>query len=110
MKYCLASLLLAATAAGAAEPATPANSDGARLFESRCALCHRGTGPGVFMLDRRLGSESSILEQRNDLVAAYVSNIVRVGIGSMPRFSRGEISDDELALIAAYLAKADKQN
>lgn len=86
----------------AAEPAGD-NKEGARLFEQRCGLCHRGTGPGVFMLERRLGAERSILESRKDVAAAYVKTIVRQGIGSMPRFSRGEITDKELALIADYL-------
>lgn len=82
------------------------NVSGRQLFENRCGLCHRGSGPGVFMLERRLGAEQSILEQRTNLAPAYIRTVVRWGVGSMPRFSRGEITDAELEAIAAYLGSA----
>ena len=82
---------------------TGAGSPGAELYESRCAACHRGNGPGVFMLERRVGQEQAILEERDNLTAAYLSAVVRNGIGSMPRFSRGELTDDELQTLNAYL-------
>ena len=82
---------------------TPATS-GQALFESRCALCHRGSGPGVFMLERRLGKEQSILEERDNLSPEYLQAVVRNGIGSMPRFSRGELTDAELQQLIGWLA------
>ena len=91
-------------------PATPsapqgaaATSSGQALFESRCALCHRGSGPGVFMLERRVGKEQSILEERSNLTAEYLKVVVRNGIGSMPRFSRGELTDAELQELIGHL-------
>lgn len=78
-------------------------AEGAALFESRCALCHRGSGPGVFMLERRVGKELAILEERDNLTTAYLQAVVRNGIGSMPRFSRGELTDAELTALARYL-------
>jgi mono/diheme cytochrome c family protein len=95
-----ATLACASTAALAAEP-----SPGAQLFDNRCALCHRGSGPGVFMLERRVGKEQSILEERSNLTPEYLKVVVRNGIGSMPRFSRGEITDAELDEIIAHLVK-----
>lgn len=76
---------------------------GKELFENRCALCHRGSGPGVFMLERRLGADFSILEERAGLNAEFLSTVVRMGIGSMPRFTRGELSDAELEQLSRYL-------
>ena len=78
---------------------------GNALFEHRCALCHRDNGPGTFMLERRLGEKQSILESRENLTGAYISQVVRLGVGSMPRFSRGEITDQELEEISSYLLK-----
>ena len=82
---------------------TGASSPGAELYERRCAACHRGNGPGVFMLERRVGLEQAILEDRDNLTVAYLAAVVRNGIGSMPRFSRGELTDDELQTLSAYL-------
>jgi mono/diheme cytochrome c family protein len=110
-------LLLALSAAGSAglgasalaqAPAATAGaavsgSDGAALFESRCALCHRGSGPGVFMLERRVGKELAILEERDNLTRPFLQAVVRNGIGSMPRFTRAEVTDAELAALADYL-------
>lgn len=97
--------MAAPTHAAEAPPASNASPGGA-LFSQRCGLCHRGSGPGVFMLERRLGSEKSIIETRSDLTADLVRAVVRQGIGSMPRFSRGEVTDAELAEIAAYLTRS----
>ena len=85
------------------ETAFAENEEGMALFEHRCSLCHRQGGTGTFMLDRRLGAAESLLEQRNNLTEAYVNTVVRWGVGSMPRFSRGEITDQELEKIVAYL-------
>lgn len=82
--------------------------DGYSLFSDRCALCHREAGPGTFMLERRLGTELSILENRDNLTQEYIKTIVRWGIGSMPRFTRGEVSDAELDLIMDYLINEKK--
>ena len=105
----MASLLLAGAALQAQPEANTgadnprAGSAGAALYESRCAACHRGTGPGVFMLERRVGEQQAILEDRDNLTAAYLAAVVRNGIGSMPRFSRGELTDAELQTLSAYL-------
>jgi mono/diheme cytochrome c family protein len=106
-------LLLASTGLQAQTPEptreaaaqAPQTGSGQALFESRCALCHRGSGPGVFMLERRLGQQQSVLEERSGLAADYVRAVVRNGIGSMPRFSRGELTDDELQQVIGYLER-----
>ncbi len=83
---------------------------GSELFDHRCGLCHREGGPGTFMLERRLGEGLAILEERGALSEAYIRQVVRWGVGSMPRFSRGEISDPELALISDYLTQPVDQD
>lgn len=95
-----------ATAPAASPAADTVTADSGRaLFESRCALCHRGSGPGVFMLERRVGKEQAILEERSNLTAEYLRAVVRNGIGSMPRFSRGELTDAELEQLSRYLVE-----
>lgn len=91
-----------------AAPVYAQERSGQALFDHRCGLCHRGSGPGVFMLERRLGEAKSILEERDNLTEAYVNLVVRNGIGSMPRFSRGEITDPELGRIVSYLLESRK--
>ena len=79
-----------------------ASSDG-QLYSKYCALCHIEGGTGTFMLERRLGEDPAILEQRDNLSKEYIETVVRWGVGSMPRFSRAEITDEELADIIQHL-------
>ena len=97
-------LLVAGLAAGAASAAGA--PDGKALYASRCGMCHQTIGMAVGILSRRPADASKgLLEQREDLSAAFVTAAVRAGINNMPRISRAEVSDPELAQIAAYLAK-----
>lgn len=98
---------LAAATGVAAEPASPARSfDGKALFEEKCTMCHRAGGMGTVLLSRRVEAGKAQLEARDDLTADYVTAAARSGIGNMPRISRGEVSDRQMAAIAAYLAKS----
>jgi len=100
-RLALLTLLLAPVFGAAAE--TP---DGKDLFTHRCGMCHQTNGMGVGILARRPGDTSKgLLESRADLSAAVVKAVVRAGIGNMPRIARGEVSDPELDVIAAYLGK-----
>ncbi len=75
------------------------------LFVEKCGMCHRQMGMGTVILARRMDPKVAMLEARNDLSADMVIAAARMGIGNMPRISRGEVSDAQLAQIAAYLAK-----
>jgi hypothetical protein len=68
-------------------------------------MCHRAGGMGTGLLSRRPNGGSGLLEERRDLTAPFVQTVARVGTGNMPRIPRGEVSDTQLARIAAYLAK-----
>jgi mono/diheme cytochrome c family protein len=95
-----------------AAPATAADVlPGKQLFDRHCAECHApGFGhPGTQQLGWTRGSARAVLEQRKDLVPAYVSAIVRNGLMEMPAFRPTEISDAELKLLADYVANAHKQ-
>jgi mono/diheme cytochrome c family protein len=104
---------LAAAAVGLASAATvfaagtpdDASASGAQLFASRCAMCHRAGGMGTGILSRRPNAGAGLLEERRDLAADFIKAVARAGTGNMPRISRGEVSDAQLARIAAYLAR-----
>lgn len=82
--------------------------DGKALFTQRCGMCHQTNGMGVSILSRRPGDTSKgLLEQRTDLSAEFVFTVARYGTGNMPRISRGEVSDEELRLIALYLSRGN---
>ena len=88
------------TSVMAAEP------PGKALYAGRCGMCHQTIGMAVGILSRRPADASKgLLEQREDLSSAFITAAVRGGINNMPRISRAEVSDPELAQIAAYLAK-----
>jgi cytochrome c553 len=80
-----------------------------RLYVEKCSMCHRQMGMGTVILARRMDPKIARLELRTDLTAEYVTSAARQGIGNMPRISRGEVSDAQLARIAAYLTKTKQK-
>jgi cytochrome c553 len=79
------------------------------LFVEKCGMCHRQMGMGTVILARRMEPKLARLEMRTDLTADYVTAAARQGIGNMPRIPRGEVSDAQLARIAAYLATGKEE-
>jgi mono/diheme cytochrome c family protein len=88
------------------EPVTladrPNAGPGERLYVEKCIMCHGPNGMGQGLIGRRPGQPD--LEKRTILQKAYVILAARRGIGNMPAIPRGEASDEQLALIADYLA------
>lgn len=75
------------------------------LFARRCGVCHNPGGMGAQTLGRRLGPERAVLTQRTDLTVPFVTVAVRRGLLNMPRLTRVEVTDEELAAIAGWLAR-----
>ena len=77
------------------------------VYDEYCADCHNaGDGhPGTMRLAVRIDAKHSVLRERNDLSPAYITQIVRNGIGMMPAFRPTEISDSALAQLAQYVAQ-----
>ena len=108
----VAALLLAAGAAVAQGPppapkpttlaSRPGATGGEALYVVHCASCHAPNGLGTGLLARRV--QPALLEERDNLPAAYVIVATRQGIGNMTVIPRGEVSDEELRQIAEYLA------
>ena len=100
MKYCI---LLIAALCGAAQAASP---DGKAIYEHWCAPCHApGPGhPGTQSLQLKYkGQLPPVLLDRTDLSAQAVSVFVRQGVLLMAPFRKTEITDAELAALAAYV-------
>jgi len=82
---------------------------GRNAYEYSCAICHgRGPGnPGTVALQAKYGGKSpALLEDRTDLTAASVRFFVRRGTSIMPFFRKTEVSEADLAAIAAYLTRS----
>jgi mono/diheme cytochrome c family protein len=80
---------------------------GKAVFDEWCAGCHAPgpRHPGTQALDALYkGTKPGALEQRTDLVPKLTEQFVRKGVSVMPPFRKTEISDRELAALAAYLA------
>ena len=82
--------------------------DGRQLFLKHCGYCHLPGGTGTIQLQHRWGNERALLADRTDLGAEYVKAVARQGVFSMPPITRVEVPDDELDMLAEYLATADK--
>jgi (+)-pinoresinol hydroxylase len=103
-----------ATASRAAQqPAKPQPDTASQLqrgkavFDQWCAACHAPgpRHPGTQALDALYkGTKPGALEQRTDLVPALTETFVRKGVSVMAPYRRTEISDADLAALAAYLA------
>jgi mono/diheme cytochrome c family protein len=108
---------LVLSAALAAAPTALAQSgvveQGQRVFAHLCAPCHgAGRGddgapmlPGTHALTLKYrGEKPGLLEERTDLSAELIGVFVRNGVASMPPFRKTELSDEDIAAIATYLA------
>jgi mono/diheme cytochrome c family protein len=80
---------------------------GNEVFQYWCAPCHAPgpRHPGTQALDFLYkGAKPGALEERTDLTPEITSTFVRTGVSVMPPFRKTEISDADLAALAAYLA------
>jgi mono/diheme cytochrome c family protein len=89
----------------AAPSAAPAS--GEQVYGRWCVHCHAtGRGnPGTQSLQVKYGGRvPAVLLERTDLTADAVALFVRQGVQSMPPFRKTEITDAELAAVAAWVA------
>jgi mono/diheme cytochrome c family protein len=94
-------------AAQAPAPTAAQLARGKAVFDAWCAGCHaRGPRqPGTQALEALYkGSKPAALEDRTDLAPTLTETFVRKGVSVMPPFRKTEISDAQLADLAAYLA------
>lgn len=86
----------------------PGEPPGYVLFQRACAVCH-GSGPakpGTRALAAKYkNSLPALLEERTDLEAPYIKQVVRQGLTVMPLFRKTELSDADLDAITAYLTR-----
>ena len=80
----------------------PQATGGEALYVEKCIMCHGPGGMGTGLLGRT--RKVALLEDRDNLPAAFVITAARQGIGNMPPIPRGEASDEQLKAIADYLA------
>jgi mono/diheme cytochrome c family protein len=98
---------VAALTAGPAAAQDAAIQRGDQVFQYWCAPCHAPgpKHPGTQALEALYrGEKPAALEERSDLVPALTQTFVRSGVSIMPPFRKTEISDADLAALAAYLA------
>ena len=79
---------------------------GKKIFNKHCLACHGdGAGnAGTMRLAERLGDDKALLTSRDDLHPVYIKTVVREGYKLMPPFRPTEITDEQLAHLAGYLA------
>jgi mono/diheme cytochrome c family protein len=95
--------------AAEAQALSARQEEGLQAYRAHCRYCHLEHGTGTMMLERRLGKENALLEQRTNLETGYVRAVVRGGLKSMPALTRVEVTDAELDAIAAYLTRTNPQ-
>ncbi len=119
MKTCIAMTgiaLLGVCAASAYAADAGQQARGKEKFDYWCGTCHAGDPrengrylPGTASLAAKYnGARPSALEERTDLLPPYIELVIRRGSEGMPFFRKTEISNSEMADIAAYLARNTK--
>jgi (+)-pinoresinol hydroxylase len=110
LRHAIALIALASLGAAGADVAAADYAAGKQLFDRHCAECHApGVGhPGTQQLGWTRGEDRAVLEQRSDLPAAYIIQIVRNGLLEMPAVRPTELTDAELRQLAEYLARPRK--
>jgi len=102
----LAALTSGVQAAGRVERASA--TSGQAVYQRWCAPCHApGPGhPGTQSLQvKYAGKVPAVLLERTDLTPQTVATFVRQGVLLMAPFRKTEITDTELAALAAYVAR-----
>jgi len=89
---------------------TDTQASGEQLFSQICGYCHLTFGMGTNVLTARrmalgLPPHTGLLANRTDLSAAYIKQVVRTGVGDMPRITRVDLTDSELAKVSEYLTR-----
>jgi mono/diheme cytochrome c family protein len=103
--------LVSGSAAYAAAPAPTSPISGEAVYAHWCSHCHSpGRGnPGTESLQVKYsGKVPAVLLERTDLTPQAVALFVRQGVLSMAQFRKTEITDAELAALAAYVARGYK--
>jgi mono/diheme cytochrome c family protein len=84
------------------------NSEGKRVYDHWCSHCHdSGQGhPGTqgLQIKYRDTGIPAVLLERTDLTPPVIETFVRQGVLAMAPFRKTEITDAELAALAAYLS------
>jgi (+)-pinoresinol hydroxylase len=100
--------ILAAAVATADAAFTPQQQQGKRVYNHICVYCHSPGVWGTNRLAKRMDKDHAVLENRTDLSTTVIQTVVRTGIGSMPPLRKTEISDADLAAVAAYLTRKNR--
>ena len=74
-------------------------ADGESQFVLNCAACHTITGAGDTLADGAYAPSLHVA------TATQVAEAIRTGPGNMPRFGQGQLSDQQVADIVAYVTK-----
>ena len=103
-KWATAALLLATAGVQAQDKAK-----GEAVYDLWCAPCHAAGArkhPGTAALEVLYkGDKPAVLVERSDLTPELLTFYVRNGVSIMPFFRKTEISDRDLADLAAFLVK-----
>lgn len=94
----IASILLAAATAWAAEP------DGKALFEARCTECHE-SGKALVAKKDRAEWAATIERMRSKATAKDASDAQKDAAKQLSHWGGGDVNEKEAAAIAAYLAE-----
>jgi mono/diheme cytochrome c family protein len=94
--------------AGWTSAATADDADlGAKVYQRWCVHCHSaGRGnPGTQSLQTKYKDQKpAVLLERKDLTPEFVAFSIRQGVMSMPPFRKTEVTDEEMAAVAVWIA------
>ena len=114
-------LILIVGLANAVLAQAASETNGKVVFDKWCTPCHGAVAPKSVMFGngalagtsalavKYKGKLPAVLEERTDLMPAFIRTVVRGGLHGMPITRKTEVSDAELEEVVAYLTRHRKQ-
>jgi mono/diheme cytochrome c family protein len=90
-------------------PSAAGISRGEQVYADYCAVCHgAGVGmPGTDALKAKYrGLLPELLTERKDLSPAFIREVVRRGISTMPFYRKTELTDADLEALVGFLSRS----
>jgi mono/diheme cytochrome c family protein len=113
-------LILSVALGNAVLAQSASEANGKVVFDKWCTPCHGAVAPKNVMFGngalagtsalavKYKGKLPAVLEERTDLMSAFIKTVVRSGLHGMPITRKTEVSDTELEDVVAYLTRNRK--
>ncbi len=88
--------------------ASSAQSDAAKLYKSKCAICHGADGSGATPAGKKLGARDFRFSEVQKQTDAQLVEITAKGKAKMPGFEKS-LTSEQIKQLVAYIRELSKK-